>query len=557
MLQSLHIENVAVIEKTDIQFKEGFTILTGETGAGKSIIIDSIELVLGERASKDMIRNGAQKAYVSALFSVDSKKVTDVLNGYGIQIEDDNTILIEREFSMDGRNICRINGRQVALSVIKSIGMELINIHGQHSNQALLNPDTHITYLDSYTKNDDLLIRYKDIYENLKRIKHEIAELSKNERDKETRLDFLKYQINEIESADLKQGEEEELSEKRMILTNSVKLFEASDNAYNALYKNESNASDLINEAISNLNSASRYSTKLSDISSRLTDLSYNLNDCIEEIRSFKDDIDFEAGSLSSVEERLDIIYRLKKKYGNSIQEILSYLENVKDELNKIEFSEEHKQKLEAVEKSETENLKKAAEALTASRIKSAEMLNIKVVDELKFLDMEKVKFKVSIENSEEFLPNGKDIIEFFISTNAGEALKPLAKIASGGELSRIMLSIKNVMSNEDDINTLIFDEVDSGVSGKSAQKIGIKLKQISKGKQVICITHLAQIACLADNHYLIKKGEANGRTFTSVTELDYEGRKHELARIIGGIEITDITLKNADELLKASKALL
>lgn len=555
MLKTLHIENVAVIEKSDIEFNSGFTVLTGETGSGKSIIIDSIQLVLGERASRDMIRSNAKSAYVSAVLSIQSPLIDNLLNEYGIEKEEDDTILIEREFSIDGKSTCRINGRQVALSVIKAIGSQLINIHGQHNNQSLLNPETHISYLDRFAKNENIYIAYKKLYEKLNKIQKEIKEIEKNESDKEKRLDFLRFQINEIESADLIVGEEEELKEKRLVLMNSVKLAEATELAYKNLYSGEFNASSLFGEAISDLNTVLKYSKKISEIAANITDLSYNLDDYIEELRDFKDSIDFDQGNLDRIEERLDIIHRLKKKYGNSIEEILDFLDKANAELSNIELSEERLNKLIDEEKNVRLELNKASEALSESRIKSAEILNKKVIEELKFLDMEKINFQVSIVKSESFNPSGQDNVEFLISTNTGEPLKPLAKIASGGELSRIMLSIKNVLSEEEDIDTQIFDEVDSGVSGKTAQKIGIKLKQISKGRQIICITHLAQIACIADYHYLIKKEEANGRTYTKVSKLSMEGRKYELARIMGGIEITELNLKNAEELLSFSKA--
>lgn len=553
MLSTLHIENVAVIENIDITLNKGFLVLTGETGAGKSIIIDSIDMVLGERASKDLIRSGCNSAFVSAVFCNIPKEVTELIKEYGLTTEEDGSLLIQREIFIDGRSICRISGRQITAAVLKEIGRLLVNIHGQHDNQILLHPESHITYLDAFAENENLINRYKDIYSNINDINGKIKRLTIDETEKERRIETLEFQINEIEAAALKLNEFEELSEQRTMLMNSEKISQGSGYAYELLYGRENSINDLITDCVKNIEGIAKYSPELEKIYEKLNSIKYELSDISQELSKFNASVDFSDKALDIIEMRLDLIYRLKSKYGNSIDEILKYCEKSKEELNTIESSDAELIRLNNELSEQKEKLKREAELLTTTRKQAAEKLEKLILSELEFLDMEKVRFSVDIKEASEPLSGGFDIVEFLISTNVGEALKPLAKVASGGELSRIMLSIKNVLASREEIGTLIFDEIDSGISGKAAQKIGLKLRQVAKDKQVICVTHLAQIAALANMHYLISKRSVNGKTFTGVDPLNKAERVKELARIMSGINITETALKTAEEMLEAA----
>jgi len=560
MLTSLHIENIAVIETLDVTFYEGFNVITGETGAGKSIIIDSIEMVLGERASKDLIRNGAKNAFVGAIFFENSDLVNSMLTTKGISIEQDGNILIQRELFIDGRSTSKINGRQVTLSILKEIGRLLVNIHGQHDNQALLYSENHIIYLDSFANNQELINKYREKYQIVNKIKQEISNISISNEEKERLLETLRYQVKEIEKTSIYPNEEQELLEQKNILVNSEKIISNSSYSYQLLNGNDKNACDLISDSVNALGSISNFSKELEEIYNKLLTLKYELNDIAIELNSFNQSIDYSFSDLENIEARLDLIYRLKRKYGNSINEILDFYDDACKKLQSIEASDTEIKKLEGDLGRELVQLNNLANKLSNCRIESSKRLVKLIEQELEYLDMPKVKISVSVDpilskdNELSYKINGIDIVEFLISTNIGEKLKPLSKIASGGELSRIMLSIKNVFAEKERINTLIFDEIDSGVSGKSAHKIGLKLRQVAKNKQVICVTHLAQIASIADYHYSVRKEVVNGKTFTDIIYLNREERIKELAKIMGGIHITEATLKNAEEMLEMNR---
>lgn len=560
MLTSLHIENIAVIEKIDITFNEGFNVLTGETGAGKSIIIDSIEMVLGERVSKDLIRNGATTAFVGAIFYEKSDTVNSLLINNGILVEEDGNILIQRELFIDGRSTSKINGRQITLSVLKEIGRLLVNIHGQHDNQALLYSENHINYLDAYANNEEIINKYTEKFKVVNKIKQQISCISICNEEKERLIETLQYQVNEIENSAIYSNEEEELLEQKNILVNSEKIISNSSNSYELINGNDKNACDLISDSVNALGNIHMYSKELDDIYNKLSALKYELDDIAVELNSFNQSIDYSFSDLANIETRLDLIYRLKRKYGNSIKEILEFYDTASKKLHSIEASDEELINLNKELNRELTDLEHLAKKLSNSRIESGKRLVKLIEDELLYLDMPKVIIVAEVkpiltkDNEYMYQNNGIDSVEFLISTNVGEKLKPLAKIASGGELSRIMLSIKNVFAEKEKISTLIFDEIDSGVSGKSAHKIGLKLRQVAKTKQVICVTHLAQIASVADYHYLIKKDIVNAKTFTDISLLDKQGRVNEIAKIMGGIQITDATLKNAEEMLEMNK---
>lgn len=551
MLSRLNIENIAVIESADIEFGPGLNVLTGETGAGKSIIIDSINLILGERSSRESIRTGAKSANVSALFDNITPIVKSKLQGLGFDADEDDTLLIQREIFADGKNLCRINGRPATVSILKEIGSQLINIHGQHENQTLLSSDRHIEYIDEFGELTGLKESYKEIYNKILKIRSQIKELNMDEAQKARRIDLLQYQINEIEKANLIPGEEEELLSRRSFYINSEKIAQSLQNAYETLngFEDTRGALELLNAASSSLQTAVRYYPEIETLYAKMEEMHYILSDSISEIRSYLDQLEYDPSELDQIESRLDQIHHLSRKYGNSVEEILVFLDNAKAEFEKIEFSE---QQIKELNKELNEAVSLAEELslnLSLERKKASERFEKSVMGELLFLDMPNVIFSVQ-QDACELKPNGRDIMEFMISTNVGEPPKPLAKIASGGELSRIMLSIKNVLSNKDSIDTLIFDEIDNGISGKAAQKVGQKLKQVAEGRQVICVTHLAQIAALACDHLLIEKKVDKDRTFTSVRHLNFEGRKYELARIMGGEHITPLILQSAEEML-------
>lgn len=567
MLLQLEIHNVALIDSVAIEFGRGLNILTGETGAGKSIIIDSINTLLGDRISRDLIRTGKEKASVEAVFNVDDLKLEKMLEDFGIEPEEDGTLIISREFNILGKNICRINGKIVTVSVLKEIGSYLIDIHGQHDNQSLLRSEYHIDLLDAFggerilqlkKEFSELLSRQKDIIRKLNSLSGDKAERAK-------KIDFIRYQIDEIKKAKLKPMEDEELSQQKVLLGNSEKIISAMSQAYDLLYSGvniRNSANDCINEALAKLDSISSFSEKYGEMAKRLQDLSYLLSDITDEIRVLRDETEFDPDLLEQIEERLDLIYKLKRKYGATIEEILEYCRKLENELDLILMNEEEAEKLEKELKSLNSSLLSTGKLLNKERNKAARLLEDSICKELNDLEMKGTSFKVNIEieeieeNTKEprFFNNGMDRVEFLISPNIGEALKPLSKIASGGEMSRIMLAIKTILANVDNIPTLIFDEIDNGISGRASQKVGEKLSYISRNHQVICVTHLAQIACMADSHFMIEKSTVDSSTRTDVRRLSDEEIKNEISRIIGGTNISEITKKHAEEMISFAR---
>ena len=547
MLSLLHIENIAVIECADIAFDAGFHVLTGETGAGKSIVIDAISAILGERAYRDMIRTGANKASVRAVFTDVPQLPWFEANG----VDYDPETVIQRDIFLDGRNVCRVNGALVSVSILRKLGTQLINIHGQHDSASLFDEGNHLIYLDEYAGNEDLRSAYVQQYENVSELRREISRMSMDESEKLRRMETLRYQIKEITKADLEAGEDEALEVRRKILQNAEKLSDGIHAAVECLYGGEDSdgAAGLLAEAERELARLSRYTDAYAVLHDKIADLMYQVQDVAEEARDARDDLTYSADELERIESRLDVIHRLRRKYGATCADILEYLEKAQTELDEIEFADDHierlKRKLEEAEKAAWD----AAFALRKSRQRGAQSLSARILDELAQLDMPRVQFSCKFTETE-LSADGADTVAFYMSANAGEELKPLSKVASGGELARIMLAMKNVLAEQDQVATLIFDEVDTGVSGRAAQKVAEKLRSVARTKQVLCVTHLPQMAALAHNHLLIAKEERNGRTYTTVTPLDREGRKRELARIIGGANITEITLKSAEEML-------
>lgn len=551
MLTHLSIKNIAVIDKAQIDFSDGFNILTGETGAGKSIIINSLNILKGERASKELIRSGEQSARVDGIFTVSDEIKNEICDIIGIDF-DENEIMISREFNLDGKNSVRINGSPITLSMLKSIGEYFVNIHGQHDSTSLLVKKSHLGFLDDFggDKLKDALEEYKKVHAEYQDVKSKLEKLNTDETEKERRMDLLKYQIEEIEVANLSLNEEDDLTERRNFLANAQKISENCLAAFDKLYDGEetgNSAHDLIWEAVKLIEQITEFNSDMDTVCKELTDVTYIISDNSHAIKKFADSLECNEYELNEIEERLDVIYNLKRKYGVSVGDVLKYLEKIRKEYAEIEHSEEQikflSEKLKELELSRLEK----AEKLSLLRKENAKILSEKICAELCDLEMAKTVFEVKIEDTE-FSNSGKDDVEFLISTNLGELPKPLSKIASGGELSRIILAIKSVITGEKSAETLIFDEVDTGVSGKTAQKIGEKLYKMTKSAQVICITHLAQIASLADKHFLIEKKTENGRTKTEIMPIDGENRISEIARILGGEVITDLTRENAKE---------
>lgn len=547
MLTSLKIENVAIIESAAIEFGCGLNVLTGETGAGKSIVIDSINAILGERTSRDIIRTGAQSAKVYAVFEDVNERVRNFLDENGIDCED-GVLIINRTLSREGKNVCRINGAPVTVSMLREIGGELIDIHGQHDNQSLLSPEKHCGFVDSFAGNADLFADYREKYGRLCEIRSKLKKLTTDESSKSQRIDFLTYQIDELEKAEITIGERDELKARKSLINNSQKVIESLNIAYEAL-KADGAGIDMITDAESEIANASAYMETLGEASEKITDIRYELEDIAETVRDAMTEVDFDPSELEDIDERLDLLYRLSKKYGDTEEEMLEYLEKARAELDNIAFSEERVKELQKQEKEDLAETETAACKLTESRKTAGEKLSNAICSELEFLDMPNVRFVVKCSDIG-LTENGKDEIEFLISANAGEEPKPLAKIASGGELSRIMLAIKNVLAETDGVDTMIFDEIDTGVSGRAAQKIAMKLRSASKGRQVICVTHLAQIAAQGDVHLYISKSVSDGKTYTNIKSLIEEERVAEIARIMGGMEITKLQLESAREML-------
>lgn len=548
MLNLLHIENIAVIESADISFGTGFNVLTGETGAGKSIVIDAISAILGERAYRDMIRTGEEKASVRAVFS--QVAPLDWFNENGVPY--DRETVIQRDIFLDGKNVCRVNGTLVSVTMLRKLGIQLMNIHGQHDSASLFDEENHLIFLDDFSSNQALRQAYQEKYQAVAALRREIQRMTMDEGEKLRRMETLQYQIAEIEKAELEPGEDEALEERRKLLQNAERLSKGMDEAVEALYGGEESdgAAGLLAQAEHALGRLSRFSDSFTSLHERVTDLMYQVRDAAEEAKDMRDDLSYSADELEQIESRLDVIYRLRKKYGTTCQEILDYLEKARKELADIEFADDRLEKLKQKQQKAEKEAWAAAQVLRQNRRENAEIMSARILQELKELDMPRVQFSCQFRELE-LQPNGADAVAFYLSANAGEALKPLSKVASGGELARIMLSMKNVLAEKDQIATLIFDEVDTGVSGRAAQKVAEKLRKLAQHKQVLCVTHLPQMAALADTHMLISKCERDGRTYTSVTPLDTEGRKRELARIIGGTHITETTLKSAEEMLR------
>ena len=557
MLSSLHIENIAVIRQADIDLSEGFTVLTGETGAGKSIIIDSINFLMGNRTGKDLIRNGETEALVSALFTQISSDLLKKLENTGFGADENGELFLQRLVTLDGKTRIKINGRSCPLSLLKEVSELLINIHGQHDSKYLLESKYHIDLLDSFAENGGLIAQYKVLYDKMNELSAKIKELRISEGEKERLTELLTYQIKDIDEAKLKKGEEESLLSRERILKNSEHLSKQIRFCYKALYSNEKGvtASTLARKSADALYSVTDVMPELKEMADRLRGFAYEMEEIAVSAKEMAGDISLDPViELNEVQSRLDRIEKLKRKYGDTVEDILEYRNKRAEELEAIAESEDRIEEL----KKEYLEVKKEADGLageiTEKRNGAAKILEGSVCDCLSFLEMPKVRFSVSVTESDKYNSKGKDNVEFMLSANPGEPMKPLSKTASGGELSRVMLSLKSVLREKESTGTVIFDEVDSGVSGKTSQKIGIKLKQTSESCQVMCITHSAQIAALANTHLYISKSEVSGRTETSVTVLDYESRIDELARIMGGKDITPVLLSSAKELLDTSQ---
>lgn len=557
MLKELYIKNVAVIEEVRIDFRKGFNVLTGETGAGKSILIDSINMALGGKTGKELVRTGCERAVVNACFS-SNEAVNNYLEECGIETDDD--VILTRQLSAESKSSARINGMTVTSAVLREVGRLLCDIHGQNDNHFLLSNRYHISYLDSYAKLDDLKTSYEEAYTKLKRVSEKINSLSKDEAEKQRRAEMLQFQINDIDSAKLKKGELSSIEERLTFLSNIEKILSEASTAHSALYSAEDNAYDLLNRSSKALSEAAQYDSKLAEASRRLESALIEIEDISGELGSYIGRVDFDEGEFNELNERMELINSLKRKYGATEEEILAYRDKLCNELSELQGSEEMLDKLLKEEAQLRKSAEDTASILSARRTEAAERLSKEIMEELKELDMPKVVFSVRVtqkcdDNGQFRLhSNGFDEAEFLISANPGEELKPLAKIASGGELSRIMLALKSVFADTDDAETLIFDEIDTGVSGRAAQKIAEKLSRLSLKKQVFSITHLAQLASMADAHYLIHKTSDESSTVTSVKLLSKEERIGELARIIGGAYITELTVSNAGEMLSMAE---
>lgn len=550
MLKSLNIENIAVIEKSNIDFTDGFNVLTGETGAGKSIVIDAINAIIGQRTSKELIRSGCEKATVSAVFEGLTPLCKIKLNEYGIE-SDDDTILVLRNINSDGRSNCKINGSTVNVSALREICDTLVNIHGQHDNQALLNPENHCGYIDSFGKYNDVIDDYRDCYNRLKNVRKELKSLTTDEYEKQRKIDLLKFQINEIEAAKITVGELDSLIEKRNVARNSEKIRLSLHTCHELLNGNDekAGAENLLSQAAFSFESCSKLIPEFEKISERFNSVLSEVTELTADIRSLSETITLDADELEKCEQRIDILNQLKRKYGGSEQAVLDFLINAKSELNTIIFSDRRIKELEEISDKLEDELITRGEHLTEIRKKYADIFSKQVCDILKYLEMPYVVFLTDFKKGI-YTSNGCDKIEFLISANFGQEPKPLSMIASGGELSRIMLSIKSVLSDNMGADTLIFDEIDTGISGKAADKVGKQLNLLSKSKQVICVTHLAQIASAANNHLLITKSFTQDNTYTNVAPIKGEDRINEIARIISGDLMTDNLYNTAKEML-------
>ena len=552
MLSVLHIENIAVIEQAEILFEGGFNVLTGETGAGKSIVIDAISAILGERTYRDVIRTGANRAFVSAIFT--NIPQYDWFSENQVEF-DPQELQVQREIYADGRNVCRVNGRPVSVASLKKLGGRLINIHGQHDSQQLFDEENHLTYLDAFARDEQELEAYQQAFSAMQSVQREIQKLSMDESEKLRLVETLTFQIEEIRAANLVSGEEEQLKERRKVLQNAEKLSDALRMADEALYGGDSSdgAAGVLSNAEHALSRVSTISADMQTLHQKISDLMYSVQDAADELRAMRDDLSYSEGELEEIEERLDAIHKLKRKYGASVEDVLAYLADSEQRLDEIEFASD---RIETLKKREAELQKETirqGEILREKRLSAAQAMESRICDELRQLDMPKIRFVCEF-TPQQPMQTGLDSVRFLMSANVGENLKPLSKVASGGELARIMLAMKQVLAQQDGVPTLIFDEVDAGVSGRAAQKVAYKLWTVSKGRQVLCVTHLPQIAAMADAEYTVEKRVENERTYTSVLHLDESGRKQELARLIGGSMITETTLAGAAELLRLAE---
>lgn len=550
MLLLLHIENIAVIECADISFQPGFNALTGETGAGKSIVIDAISAILGQRAYRDAIRTGSSKAFISAVFQDVPEYPWFQENGVPYE---SGEVLVQREIYADGKNVCRVNGVPLTVSVLRGLGQQLIQIHGQHDSAQLFDEANHLSMLDAYADHDDLIGRYQAAFREMDDLRRKIRSLQMDEAEKARRIENLTYQIGEISRAELKPGEDEALEEKRKLMRSGEKLMTALSQAAGALYGGDDTegANALVSSAKQALASVASVSSEVEEAFRQVEELSYSVLDAAERVRDLRDSFDFSPGELETVEARLDVIHRLRRKYGVTCTDILAYMEKCQKELDEIQVSDDTIARLQTEFRQKAKKAKALAAELTEARKKAAESFSERLIGELRQLDMPRVQFNCQIEPLAHLDITGGDGCRFMMSANVGEELRQMNRVASGGELARIMLAMKNVLSEKDHIPTMIFDEVDTGVSGRAAQKVAEKLHSVARGKQVLCVTHLPQIAAMADTHFLISKAEQQGRTYTSVTPLDLEGRKGEIARLIGGAKITENTMKSAEEMLR------
>lgn len=557
MILELYMKNCALVEELRLNIDENLNILTGETGSGKSIIIDALGLCLGEKYDRSFLRKGTDKGLVEVVFYSRNSNLEKVLKENDLELDEDNLLVITRIIYADGKSVARVNGRTVKMGVLKQIASTLIDVHGQHQTQALFNKETHIEFLDLFgeLELDEFKQDYKNIYAKYSEVKKALNILTENKDDMQIQreIDLLKFQINEIESANLSKDEYDDLLKQRDVYRNSEKIYSNLNLSYQNLYDGSVNAVDLIGNAVRELSAISEYDKSLSDYNNEIERIMYELQDISRDIRNYKENINFEPYELEQIELRVDEINNLRRKYGDSIEEILEYYNNTKSRLDEILNRDEKVEEL----KSEIVKLEKTlsvkAQALTNARKNVAIKLEEALLVELKSLNMKNVIFKVNFEESV-FTPNGKDDIEFMISFNLGEDIKPIYKVASGGEMSRFMLAFKTILSDIDQIDTLVFDEIDTGISGIAAQIVGEKLSNIGKKKQVICITHLPQIAANADTHYCIEKSTSNERTFTTIKKLNYEQQKDEIARLIAGSNITEKTMEHATEIIELAK---
>ncbi len=552
MLKTLYIENIAVIEKTTIDFSHGLNVLTGETGAGKSIIIDAINAIMGQRTSKDIIRTGESSAFVSAQFEDINMSAQNALDELGFTLEDD-VLIVQRTLSQSGKNVCKINGRPATVSMLRELSKHLINIHGQHESYELFSPETHLGYIDSYGGCGELILDYRAKYNEFKILQKKLNEANTDESERLREIDLLQFQSKELFDADIQIGEEERLEAERTALMNVEKIASLLNKARMMLDGEDSDGGvESVDIAASAMQSAASYNSEYEELSNNLTDIYYNLRDCAEGISDAIDNLESDPERLEEIEERFDLLNRLTRKYNCFADELPALAEQMQSRLEELlNYDKNRDDLIEACEKAKAEALKKAEE-LSAKRQTAAKTFAENVKEEMRFLNMPNVELIPQFQTTE-LTNDGVDKVELLISANPGETPRPVAKIASGGELSRMMLAIKTVLAATDDVDTLIFDEVDTGISGSAAEKVGLKLKEVSKDSQVLCVTHQAQIAALADYHYLIDKRVESGRTFTVVTELDRDARVRELARIIGGVNITQAAISHAEDMLDSN----